>query len=133
MSLNTGENLLMAVMNEIASLKAKYFELGRELGVPAYVLEKLQRQYGAVNIDQAFNDVVLLWLRGCSTRTWQALVRAVDSETGGSNHSLAMEIAGRHRAGSSVSYPSSKVQQCDPSIVASVVVHQRGTYSYSVY
>ena len=99
-SLNTGVSLLDKIINEIFTLKAKYYELGRELGVPVHELEKLQRQYGAVNIDQAFNDVLKLWLRGHSTRTWQALVRAVDSPAGGNDHPLALEIARRHRAAS---------------------------------
>ena len=87
-------------MNEISTLKAKYFELGRELDVPAYELETLERQYGPFNRDQAFIDVLLLWLRGRSTRdrTWQALVRAVASKTGGNNWPLAKEIADRHTA-----------------------------------
>ena len=102
-SMYTDENFLKAVMNEIWTLKAKCFNLGRELGVPAHELDTLKIQYGASNFDQAFNDVVLLWLRGRSTRTWQALVRAADSETGGNNHPLALEIAGRHRAESKLS------------------------------
>ena len=92
--MNTGEKSLKDVMNEISTLKARYYELGRDLGVPVHELDTLKKQYGAANFDQAFNDVVLLWLRGHSTRTWQALVRAVDKF----NHDLAMEIAGHHRA-----------------------------------
>ena len=86
-------------MDEISILKAMYFQLGRELEVPAHELDTLRIQYGAVNINQAFNDMVLLWLRGRSTRTWQALVKAVDKF----NHDLAKEIAGHHRAGSKLS------------------------------
>ena len=123
-------------MNEIVPLKAKYYELGRELDVPAHELEALRLKDGAVNFNQALNHMVLLWLGGRSTRTWQTLVRAVDSETGGSNHPLALEIAGRHRAVSSdsVSHPSSRAQlQCHPNIdkfVPCVLVRQQGTNSY---
>ena len=85
-------------MGEIYKLAARYYDLGRELGVPSHELEKLRIQYGAVNIDQALNEMVLLWLRGHTSRTWQALVRAVDSKTGGNNHPLALEIASHHRA-----------------------------------
>ena len=102
-SLYTDESFLKAVMNEIWTLKARWYNLGRELGVPPHELDALMKQYGGFNFDQAFNDVVLLWLRGRSTRTWQALVRAVASETGGDNHPLALEIAGHHRAESKLS------------------------------
>ena len=92
----TGESQLGDVIKEVSPLKPRYFQLGIALGIPAHQLETLRNQYGAVNIDQAFNDMILLWLRGRTSRTWQALVRAVDSETGGNNHPLALEIAGRH-------------------------------------
>ena len=95
-SINTDEKSLKDVINEISTLTARYYELGRELDVPVHELDTLKKQCGAVNFDQAFNDVVLLWLRGHSTRTWQALVRAVDKF----NHDLAVKIAGRHRAAS---------------------------------
>ena len=94
--MNTDETYLNAVINEISTVKAKCFDLGRELGVPAHELDTLKIQYAAFNFDQAFNEVVLLWLRGRSTRTWQALVRAVDKF----NNDLAVKIAGHHRAGS---------------------------------
>ena len=90
-------------MNETSPLKSRYFFLGRELGVPVNELEALQKTHGAVNLDQAFNDMILLWLRGRATRTWQALVRAVDSKDGGNNHPLALKIAANHRAGSELS------------------------------
>ena len=126
-SLNTDENSLNDVLHEISTLKAKCFELGREFDIPPHELETLKKQYGAFNFDKAFNDMILLWLRGRSTRTWQALVRAVDSETGGNNRPLALEVAGRHRAVSSVFHPPTEAQQCYPSIVPSVHVHHRGT------
>ena len=85
-------------MSELYSLTVKYYELGRELGVPAHELEILRTTYGANNLEQALNDVVLKWLRGRSPRTWRALVEAVDSPAGGNNHALAVTIAHRHRA-----------------------------------
>ena len=94
----TGESKLNDVKEEIYTLAAKYFELGVALGIPVHELEKLQNQYGAVNFDRCFIEVILLWLRGCTSRTWQALVRAVDSKSGVNDHSLALEIAGRHKA-----------------------------------
>ena len=95
----TGESKLNDVKREIYTLAAKYYDLGRELGIPAYKLDTLQKQYGAVNFDQALNEVILLWLKGRTSRTWQALVRAVDSKSGVNDHPLALEIAGRHKAG----------------------------------
>ena len=92
----TGESQLGDVIKEVCTVKVRYFQLGVALGIPAHQLETLQKQYGAVNYDQALNDMILLWLRGRTSRTWQALVRAVDSETGGNNHPLALEIASRH-------------------------------------
>ena len=88
---------LRAVMDEVYALTAKYYELGRELGVPAYELETLRTKYGANNLEQALNEVVLKWLRGRSHRTWRALVEAVVSPAGGNNHPLAKEIAHRHK------------------------------------
>ena len=95
---HAGETDLNLILQEVSPLKPRYFQLGVALGIPAHQLETLRNQYGAVNYDQALNDMILLWLRGRTTRTWQALVRAVDSETGGNNHPLALEIAGRHKA-----------------------------------
>ena len=126
------------VMEEISSLTAKYYPLGVELGVPPGELDKLKIQYAACNIDQAFTDMVLLWLRGKSTRTWQALVTAVDKF----DHGLAMTIAGRHRVDtvSSVAHSSPKPPQAehDPSIITPIAtprveverrlyLHQQGT------
>ena len=94
-----GERDIRDVMREISTLVAKYRQLGQELGVPAHELERLQMQYG-FNIDQAFNDMVLLWLRGRAPRTWQALVKAVADPQGVNDDALAKKIAARHKAGS---------------------------------
>ena len=85
-------------MREVGTLVARYPQLGRELGVPPHELERLQRQYG-VNMDQAIHEMVLLWLRGRSPRTWQALVRAVANPAGGNDFALAGKIAASHEAG----------------------------------
>ena len=94
-----GERDIRAVMREIGTLVARYQQLGRELDVPAHELERLQMQYGP-NVDQAFFDMVLLWLRGRAPRTWQALVRAVANPLGGNDDVLAKMIAAHHKAGS---------------------------------
>ena len=93
------ERDIRAVMREIGTLVARYQQLGRELDVPAHELERLQMQYGP-NVDQAFFDMVLLWLRGRAPRTWQALVKAVANPLGGNDDVLAEKIAARHKAGS---------------------------------
>ena len=98
-STHVGERDIRAVMREIGTLVVRYQQLGRELGVPAHELQMLQMQYG-VNVSQAFNDMVLLWLRGRAPRTWQALVRAVADPLGGNDDALAKTIAARHKAGS---------------------------------
>ena len=95
---HAGERDLNFVLKEVSPLKPRYFQLGIALGIPVHELETLQIQYGAVNFDRCLIAVILLWLRYCTSRTWQALVRAVDSETGGNNHPLALEIASRHKA-----------------------------------
>ena len=84
-------------MDEVYPLTARYYELGRKLGVPAYELETLRTEYGANNLEQALNEVVLKWLRGRSPRSWRALVEAVASPAGGNDCPLAMEIARAHR------------------------------------
>ena len=92
-----GERDIRAVMREIGTLVARYQQLGRELGVPAHELQKFQMHYG-INVDQAFNDMVLLWLRGRAPRTWQALVRAVANPLGGNDDALAKKITAHHKA-----------------------------------
>ena len=127
-SLNTDQKSLKAVIDEISTLKARYYDLGIYLCVPAHELDRLKEQYGAVNITQAFNEMVQLWLTGDSTRTWQALVKEVDKF----NHDLAMKIAGNHRAisssvphqASSKDSKDSKLQQRDPGIFDSIVVQE---------
>ena len=94
-----GERDIRAIMREIGSLVARYQQLGRELGVPPHELQRLQMQYG-FNVDQAFNDMVLLWLRGRAPRTWQALVKAVANPLGGNDDEIAKKIAAHHKAGS---------------------------------
>ena len=95
-----GEDDLRQVYNEVSSLKAKYYELGIALGLPAGELDAV-KSANHHNIDHALTQVLLLWLRGKSAAsetqppTWQSLVRAVDSRTCG-NHMLAMTIASRH-------------------------------------
>lgn len=95
-----GEDDLADVMGEVRSLKAKYYPLGRALRLKASDLDAVREQYPR-NVEQALNDVLILWLRQQYTTkrfgvpTWRMLVEAVDKE---GNHALAKDIARRHPA-----------------------------------
>ena len=60
------------------------------------------RMTATYSIDQALNDMLLVWLRQRYNTgihrapTWQRLVEAVNSPYGGNNTSLAMTIADKH-------------------------------------
>ena len=86
------------VREEVVSLKPVYYQFGLELGVPPSELDTVKVTYNQ-NLDQALTEVLKLWLRRCSTvePTWQSLVKAVESPSGGSNYRLAVGIASRHR------------------------------------
>ena len=51
----TGENQLGDVIEEVFTVKVRYFQLGIALGIAVHVheLEALHKQYGAVNYDHA--------------------------------------------------------------------------------
>ena len=94
----------MGVVKEaIVEVSAKYYDLGVQLDIPAYELDKLPSYY---DVNKAFNDMVHLWLKGVSNKrgtertppSWRSLVRAVASRTGGNNYALAERIASEHRA-----------------------------------
>ena len=86
----------------LVSIKANYYQLGVELGLPAGELDSIRKGHPA---DQAFNEVILRWLRqqyniarfGCPT--WKRLVEAVESPIGGNNPALAVVIAAKHTPG----------------------------------
>ena len=71
------------------------------LHLPARELDAIWKGFSQ-NIDQAFIEVLLVWLRQCYNierfgfPTWQGLVKAVDSPAGGNNHELAKFIASNH-------------------------------------
>ena len=60
------------------------------------------RMTSTYNVDQALNDMLLVWLRQRYNTgvhrapTWQRLVEAVNSLSGGNNPSLAISIANKH-------------------------------------
>ena len=80
------------------NIKAGYYQLGIELGLPPRELEAIRRTHSQ-DVAQALTQVLLIWLMqqynvekfGCPT--WQRLREAVDSPSGGNNHALAEKIA----------------------------------------
>ena len=84
------------------TIKANYYQLGIGLGLPPGELQAIRK--GAQDIEQAFVEVLLAWLRCCQNidsfgpPTWRGLVEAANSPAGGNNPALAMDIAARHPA-----------------------------------
>ena len=84
------------------SIKANSYQLGVELGLPAGELDVIRKDHA---VDQAFNEVILRWLRQqynvarFGHPTWKRLVEAVQSPIGGNNPALAVEIATSHAPG----------------------------------
>ena len=93
------------VYRELVSIKAGCHQLGIELGLPPGELEAIQQTHSQ-NVALALTQVLLLWLRQqydfekYGRPTWQRLVEAVGSPSGGNNHILAMRIAEKHLASS---------------------------------
>ena len=90
------------VLDEVSTLKAVYYSLGVALGIHVSDLDAVKTQYSQ-NVKQALTEVLKLWLmKNYSTShttppTWQSLVKAVASSSGGNNRGLAMDIASRHQ------------------------------------
>lgn len=84
------------VLNEVSTLKAKYYQLGLAVGVPPSELDAVRSTYNQ-DKSQALAEVLHTWLRGVGELpTWQNLVKAIDSPACGPDHALAKEIASRH-------------------------------------
>ena len=104
LSLLSDEDDFRDICRELVSIKAKYYELGVELGLPPGELDAIRKDHA---VDQAFNEVILRWLRQqyniarFGRPTWKRLVEAVESPIGGSNPSLAVVMATRHAPGNS--------------------------------
>ena len=100
----TAEDDLHDVYGEVVNLKSSYYQLGMGLYLPARELDAIRKGFPQ-DIDQAFTEVLLVWLRhrySVQERgppTWQRLVEAVDSPAGGNNHALAKTIASHHPIG----------------------------------
>ena len=92
---------MRGVRQEVVSIKSTYYQFGIALGIPVGDLDAIRTAFHQV-IDQAFDEVLLLWLRqrydveAHGHPTWRRLVEAVDSPNGGSNPALAIAIANRH-------------------------------------
>ena len=82
--------------------------------MPARELDAIRKGFPQ-DMDQAFTEVLLVWLRHrynvekYGLPTWRRLVQAVDSPAGGNNHALAMVIASHYPTG--IVYHSSKILQ----------------------
>jgi hypothetical protein len=59
---NTGEADLRDVCRELVSIKAKYYQLGVELGLPPQELDAIRKE-DPQDVDQVFTKVILRWLR----------------------------------------------------------------------
>ena len=95
------------VYSELVTVKANYYQLGIGLGLPPGELMAIRK--GPQDIELAFSDVLLAWLRQrynvdrFGLPTWWKLVEAVNSQAGASNPALAADIAARHPATSMLS------------------------------
>ena len=94
------EGHLCNICSELAPVRAKYYQLGVQLGLPADNLKAIQLQ-NSHNLDQAFSDMILEWLRQIydvdrhGLPTWRRLLAAVSSSSGGKNPALAKRIAAK--------------------------------------
>ena len=95
------EGDLSDVCQEVVGIKSRYYQFGIALGLLSGQLDTIRTAYHQLN-DQAFYQVLLLWLRQSydyqrhGRPTWRKLVEVVDSPNGGSDPTLAMAIANRH-------------------------------------
>ena len=95
----TGERNFYHLYRELVSIKANYYQLGIGLGLPPGELLSIRK--GAQDIEQAFSEVLLAWLKNVGSigpPTWRRLVEAVDSPAGGNHPALAVSIAKKHPA-----------------------------------
>ena len=104
LSIYIAEDDFHTVYSELKTVKANYYQLGIGLGLPPGELQAIRK--GIQDIELAFSDVLLAWLRQhynvdrFGVPTWRNLVEAVDSQT---NPALAAAIAARHPANSMLS------------------------------
>ena len=96
----TGEDDFRDICIELVTIRASYYQLGVFLGLPPSELDTIRKEHS--QIDLAFNEVILRWLRQrykverFGHPTWKRLVEAVDNPIGANNPALALEIAAKH-------------------------------------
>ena len=89
------------IYEEVVSITAEYYKFGIGLHLKPGELQAIRKSCGQ-DIDQAFIDVLVAWLRQrydvakYGPPTWRMLVKAVDSPAGGNNHALALTISHNH-------------------------------------
>ena len=94
-------------MSEIITAKARFYAIGRALGLPPGELNSI-RLSATQDHELQLNDVLLLWL--CQkynvgkfgSPTWRKLVETIDNPAGGNDHRLAKTIALHHPVGKSI-------------------------------
>ena len=93
----TAEDDFSLILDEVATMKAEYYQLGIALGLRPSTMKAIQKQYPS-DVQQALNDMLYAWLRWehnyeqYGPPTWRTLVKAV----GKFNHALAMTITRKH-------------------------------------
>ena len=100
-SLHSDEEDCRDIYREAMGIKSRYYKFGEELGLPANDLETISTTVRD-DAEIALSKVLLVWLRQQYNvkrhgyPTWRRLVEAVNSKAGGSNPTLAAEIAKKH-------------------------------------
>ena len=100
-SLSLAEDDFCEVYRKLWTIRANYYQLGIELGLPPGELQTI-RQENSQNIAQGFTEVLLKWLKQLynvkkyGPPTWQRLKEAVASPSGGNDHALAEKITEHH-------------------------------------
>ena len=90
-------------MSEIITAKARFYAIGRALGLPLGELDSIRSS--SQDHELQLNDVLCVWLRQkhnverFGTPTWQKLVETIDNPAGGNDHKLAKIIASHHPVG----------------------------------
>ena len=86
------------IMEEVITIKAKYYALGMALRLHPGTLDAI-RSENPQDSQKALLDVLLMWLRQryntekYGPPTWKMLIEAVGKESGGNNKALAKKIA----------------------------------------
>ncbi len=98
-NLDLGTNDEVAVLNALADVQSRYYEIGTQLHLKS--LDSIKNR--SSNDTIAMDEVVKDWLKGnydtdlFGPPTWKMLVNVVANPMGGNNKSLAKKIAGEHK------------------------------------